>query len=295
MQTTPRGIAYSVTGSGPPLLWLGGYAIAASSLKRVVEQFAQHFTCIVFDHRGSGMSRPSWGPMTTQSMAHDAVNVLHHAGFESAHVLGVSLGGMVAQEVAIRYPKRVRTLVLAATTAGGPSAVAPDTRTLLRELQHTYRVFPGSWSVSVRGMVYQAWAAATHDAADRAQRIAVPTLIIHGDRDPLVPLANARVLAKAIRGSEFHVVHRAGHIFLFDTGEPVRAVLNWLDERRRIQAPTNPAVHTQLCDVLESTYRSAWAQLLPVRRSLQSVFASLSGSGAALGFHNPSAGRLTQQ
>jgi 3-oxoadipate enol-lactonase len=96
LQKTSRGIAYTVTGSGPPLLWLGGYAIAASSLKRVVQQFAQRFTCIVFDHRGSGLSRPSWGPMTTPSMAHDAVNVLHHAGFESAHVFGVSLGGMVA-------------------------------------------------------------------------------------------------------------------------------------------------------------------------------------------------------
>jgi len=91
LQTTSRGISYTVIGSGPPLLWLGGYAIAASSLKRVVRRFAHRFTCIVFDHRGSGSSRAPWGPMTTQSMAQDALNVLHHAGFESAHVFGVSL------------------------------------------------------------------------------------------------------------------------------------------------------------------------------------------------------------
>jgi pimeloyl-ACP methyl ester carboxylesterase len=89
LQTTSRGISYTVIGSGPPLLWLGGYAIAASSLKRVVRRFAHRFTCIVFDHRGSGSSRAPWGPMTTQSMAQDALNVLHHAGFESAHVFGV--------------------------------------------------------------------------------------------------------------------------------------------------------------------------------------------------------------
>lgn len=276
LRTTPGGIAYTVTGSGPPLLWLGGYAIAASSLRRVVQQFAQHFTCIVFDHRGSGLSRPSWGPMTTPSMAQDAVNVLHHTGFESAHVLGVSLGGMVAQELAIRHPRRVRTLVLAATTAGGPSAAAPGGQTLLRELQHAYSAFPGSWSVSIRGMVYQAWAAATHDTAARAQRIAVPTLIIHGERDPLVPLANARIMASVIPGSEFHLVRGAGHIFLFDTDEAIPLVLNWLVERRRIQAPLNPVRGAPLRDVFESSYRSALAQLLPARRSVQSVFGCLS-------------------
>jgi pimeloyl-ACP methyl ester carboxylesterase len=199
-------------------------AIAASSLKQVVQQFAQRFTCIVFDHRGSALSRPSWGLMTTPSMARDAVNVLHHAGFDSAHVFGVSLGGMMAQELAIRHPKRVRTLVLAATTAGGPSAAAPGVPTLLRELQHAYSVFPGSWSVSVRGMVYQGWAAATHDTTARAQRISAPTLIIHGEQDPLVPVANARILASVIPGSEFRLVRGAGHIFLFDTDEAIPRV-----------------------------------------------------------------------
>jgi pimeloyl-ACP methyl ester carboxylesterase len=174
LQTTSRGIFYTVIGSGPPLLWLGGYAIAASSLQRVVERYAHRFTCIVFDHRGSGLPRSPWGPMTTQSMAQDALNVLHHTGFESAHVFGMSLGGMVAQEMAIRHPNRSRTLVLAATTAGGLSAVAPGARTLRRELLHAYDALPGSWSVSVRGMMFQAWAAATHDAAPRGNTLRRP-------------------------------------------------------------------------------------------------------------------------
>jgi 3-oxoadipate enol-lactonase len=276
LQTTPRGIAYSVTGSGPPLLWLGGYAIAASSLKQVVQQFAQRFTCIVFDHRGSGLSRPSWGPMTTPSMARDAINVLHHTGFESAHVIGVSLGGMVAQELAIQHETRVRTLVLAATTAGGPSAAAPAVPTLLRELQRVYSAFPGSWGVTVRGMVYQGWAAATHDTTGRAHRIAVPTLIIHGENDQLVPVTNARILASAIPGSEFHLVRGAGHLFLFDTDPAIPRVLDWLNERRRMQAPVNPVKCMGICDVLEPPYRSALAQLLPARRSVRTVFDCLS-------------------
>jgi pimeloyl-ACP methyl ester carboxylesterase len=282
LQTTPRGIAYSVTGSGPPLLWLGGYAIAASSLKQVVQRFAQRFTCIVFDHRGSGLSRPSCGPMTTPSMAKDALNVLHYAGYESAHVIGVSLGGMVAQELAIRHPHRVRTLVLAATTAGGLSAAAPGAATLVRELQHAYSAFPGSWSVSMRGLLYQAWAAATHDTAARAQRITMPTLIIHGEQDPLVPLANARILASAIPGSEFYLVRGAGHIFLFDTDEAVPRVLDWLNERRRSQAPLRPVRRKRLDDVFESPFRSAVAQFLPVRRSARAVFGCLSNAGREL-------------
>ena len=276
LQTTPRGIAYTVTGSGPPLLWLGGYAIAASSLKQVVQQFAQRFTCIVFDHRGSGLSRPSWGPMTTPSMARDAVDVLHHTGFASAHVFGVSLGGMVAQELAIQHPRKVRTLVLAATTAGGPSATAPDVLTLLRELGRAYSAFPGSWSVSVRGIMYQGWAAATHDTIARAHRIAAPTLIIHGEKDPLVPVANARILASVIPGSEFDLVRGAGHMFLFDVDEAIPRVMDWLGERRRVQAPVNLVRRTRICDVLEAPYRFAAAQLLPARRSVRTVFDCLS-------------------
>lgn len=189
------------------------------------------------------------------------------------HVFGVSLGGMVAQELAIQHPKRVRTLVLAATTAGGPRAAAPGVPTLLRELQRAYSVFPGSWGITVRGMVYQGWAAATHDATARAHRIAAPTLIIHGEKDPLVPVANARMLVSVIPGSEFHLVRGAGHIFLFDTDEAIPRVLDWLDERRRIEARMNPVRRTRMRDVLESPYRFAAAQLLPA--SVQSERSSI--------------------
>jgi pimeloyl-ACP methyl ester carboxylesterase len=128
---------------------------------------------------------------------------------------------MVAQEMAIRHPNHVRTLVLAATTAGGQSAAAPGAGVLRRELMHAYNAFPGSWSVSVRGMMFQAWAAATHDAAARAKHITAPTLILHGERDELVPLANARALARVIPGSEFHLVRGAGHLFLYDTDDAI--------------------------------------------------------------------------
>ncbi len=83
-------------------------------------------------------------------------------------------------------------------------------------------------------------------------------------------------MASVIRGSEFHPVRGAGHIFLFDTDEAIPLVLNWLVERRQMQAPLNPVRGAPLRDVFESPYRSALAQLLPARRSVQSVFGCLS-------------------
>ena len=91
----------------------------------VVHQFAKRFICIVVDHRGLGSSSPSWAPMTTPSMARAVVDVLHHAGGVGTHVFGLSLGDMVAHELAIQHPDKIRTLVLAATTAGGSN---PDFR-----------------------------------------------------------------------------------------------------------------------------------------------------------------------
>src|SRR6202022_363412 len=93
-----------------------------------------------------------------------------------------------------------------------------------------------SWPVSVRGMMFQAWAAATHDAAARAKHITAPTFIIYGERDELVPPANAHALARAIPGSEFHLVRGAGHIFLYDTDDAIFLTMNWLVNGSQVEA-----------------------------------------------------------
>ena len=195
--TTPTRVAYSVRGAGEPLLFVSGFALAQSALATVVAAFSERYRCITFDARGTGRTPSSTLPLTTASMARDALSVLDHLELDSAHVYGMSLGGMVAQELAIAAPDRVRTLVLASTSAGGWGARSADPWTMFSALSSAKGEIPGAGRASIRGVAYQAWAAGTHDAVSRLPQIQAPTMVIHGERDLLVPLENAETLARS--------------------------------------------------------------------------------------------------
>jgi 3-oxoadipate enol-lactonase len=263
---TRSGIAYDVRGSGPPLLWIPGYIVAAASLRKVLARFTDHYTCITFDHRGSGRSRASLRPMTTGQMARDAASVLRHLGIESAHVYGASLGGMVAQELAIQAPHRVRTLILGGTSAGGITAVSPPVSALLSGVWNATSTIPGASRVGVLGPAHQGWAAATHDSTHRLQRVRVPTLVLHGGNDKLIPLANAADLARLIPGAELRVIRGAGHLFLFDSTTATSIVRRWLDARRTVGAHGHRSTLTVARDIGSSPWRLAMGQSLPSRR-----------------------------
>jgi 3-oxoadipate enol-lactonase len=268
---TPRGIAYTVRGTGPPVLWLSGYVVAAETMASVVSGFADRYTCITFDHRGSGRSRPPVGPMTTARMARDALSVLGDLDVDSAHVHGTSLGGMVAQELALQAPHRVRTLVLGGTTAGGVAAESPAPQALLRGLWHAREEIPGPSRIGIRGALHQGWAAATHDSTSRLNRIQVPTLVVHGSRDELVPVSNARTLAELIPGAELRVVRGAGHLFLFQSRTAKEVVARWLDAHRTIGAGGRPTSVAVLRDVTVAPWRLAADQTLPMRRAVRAL------------------------
>jgi 3-oxoadipate enol-lactonase len=136
--------------------------------------------------------------MSTTSLAYDAIEVLREVGYDAAHVHGLSLGGMVAQELAIRVPHRVLTLVLGATTAGGRAATPARRSTMWSSLSGTHSSVPGTESVNWRGALQQGMAASMHDTSARLSRIQAPTLVMHGDRDRLLPPENAEVLARLI-------------------------------------------------------------------------------------------------
>src|SRR5581483_9541420 len=114
-------IAWEARGSGEPLLLIQGLGYARWGWEPVVEPLARRFRVLVFDNRGIGESDAPPGPYSAAAMAGDALQVLDEAGADSAHVVGASLGGMIAQELALAAPERVRRLVLACTAAGGSS------------------------------------------------------------------------------------------------------------------------------------------------------------------------------
>lgn len=258
---TASGLNYSVQGNGPPMLWLSGYVVEASALEATVGAFSDRYTCITFDPRGSGRSRQSLTPLTTSRMAHDAIDVLETAGFESAHVIGFSLGGMVAQEVALRAPQHVRGLILVATSAGGTAAHPASVWTMLSALATAPERVPGARNARVRTGWTQGWAAITHDATSRLGELEAPTLILHGSRDILLPVANAEELARLIPNSRLQVLPGAGHLFPYEEVDTMAtAVHSWLDDQGEIpagQALRRPGCSDKVASVVGAPARSA--------------------------------------
>ena len=240
-------IAWERHGEGPPLLLVHGLGYARWGWEPVLEPLARSFDVILFDNRGIGESDVPPGPYTAAEMAEDALQVLDEARVERVHVLGTSLGGMIAQELALARPERVDRLVLACTTPGGerayplpegtlrllaeaPSlppeealrrfvrnALAPDAAEELVERIYRHRVngnvqTPEGWQA-------QAAAGTTFDAFDRLQRIAAPTLVLHGLEDAVVDPRNANILAALIPNVRVELFAAAGHLFFWEQPE----------------------------------------------------------------------------
>jgi 3-oxoadipate enol-lactonase len=251
-------IYYESTGRGVPVLLVMGLGMSAAGWWRTVPVLSERLSVLTFDNRGVGRSAHPPGPYSLQQMADDAVAVLDAAQVKRAHVYGISMGGMIAQEIALRHPDRLRALVLAATSPGGPHAAGPDEATIdfLRRRPSMPRE-EGVWasvpytystrtrerhaprigedialrlSVEVDPAGYEAQLAAAweHDAIGRLSQIAAPTLVMHGTEDRMVPVANARLLADAIPGARLRLLEGAGHLFTTDDLEADHEVLQFL-------------------------------------------------------------------
>lgn len=211
------------------------------------------FELVAFDHRGIGTSDRADEPFTIADLADDAARVLDEVGWLRAHVFGISLGGMVAQELALRHPERVRTLTLGCTypgkggdlTAPGPqraieAGLTGDREAAIRTsfevnvsrsyaaVDANYPVFREqalSTRVPIPVVLMQSQAAVAHDALDRLAGIDVPTMVIHGTEDEMILFGNAELIAKTIPGARLELFDGAGHLFWWEDPDRTAALL----------------------------------------------------------------------
>ena len=262
---------YEEHGSGEPLLLIMGLAADSLAWMFQLPAFAEQYRTIVFDNRGVGRSSKPAGPYTIAQMAEDATGLLDQLDIRRAHVLGVSMGGMIAQELTLRHPERVRSLVLACTYAKPDEGIdqqleaslavfggsrGPDgqiqidvskldpmmffqhllptvfnAQFIMAELPKLMQVFSGAlqFGFSMDAILAQVAATQSHDSIDRLTDIKVPTLVLTGDADLLIPPRNSDVLAAKIPGAKLVKIAGGSHGFNFETPELFnKAVLEFL-------------------------------------------------------------------
>jgi pimeloyl-ACP methyl ester carboxylesterase len=246
------------SGAGEPVLLVHGLGYTLDMWHRTVPALQPRRRVIRFDNRGVGGSDVPEGAYSVADMADDAVAVLDAAGVERADIAGASLGGAIAQEVALRHPSRVRGLVLFCTLCGGPRAVAaePEVRETVTargsmppeegiRVMNPYVYDPGTPErridedlairlrtyPSTQGYMGQVQAVLQWSSYDRLPSITAPTLVIHGESDRLVPPANGRLIAERIPGARLVMIPDASHILFTDQPEAVHAaMLEFLDQ-----------------------------------------------------------------
>lgn len=247
---------YEVTGEGEPLVLISGLGYGLWQWHKMIPGLSEHFKVIAFDNRGAGRSDKPPGPYNVEMLAADTIGLLDALSIEMAIILGHSMGGFVAQQIALAYPERVSKLVLASTNFGGPNhiPVTPEAMAVLtdREGDPIELVRRGAAVACMPGFAdahpeiveeltqyrlsnpvppesYQAQMAVglgllTEEAAfeHRLKNVQAETVIFFGEYDRVVPPGNADLLAKEIPNNTVYVLPDAGHIFPIEA--PDRAV-----------------------------------------------------------------------
>lgn len=248
--TAPDGtrLAYDAAGDGEPLLLLSGQGLDRRMWDRAAPDFvAAGFRVIAWDYRGTGESDAPDAPYSTRGFARDAVAVLDAAGVTRAHAYGISMGGRVAQWLALDHPGRVGALVLGATTPGNARGVARDAEAeallragdarglapliaspeFLAAHPEATAFVQGPMPAHARRGHYQA--SAGHDTWDLLPRVAAPTLVVHGGEDRLNPTGNAPLMAERMPGAEVVIIPGARHGYVEEFREEVdRIVVEFL-------------------------------------------------------------------
>jgi len=237
---------YEIQGVGAPVVLIPGFAAGRWIWFKQTAELSRQLRVIVFDPRGVAGSDKPEGPQTIGLLADDVAHLLQTVGIDSAHIVGASFGGFVAQEFALKYPGMTRKLVLCCTSFGGPNHVvpAPETlmalastkglnteermrenlllaftpeyvRTQVAEVDHVVHLRATN---EVPEHIYssQLQAAMSFNTESRLGQIAAPTLVLSGDADVIVPVQNSRNLAARIPGATLQIVAGGSHTFFIE-------------------------------------------------------------------------------
>jgi 3-oxoadipate enol-lactonase len=256
-------IGYDRQGSGEPLILVMGLGTPRVGWFHQFTYFSQHYDVVSFDNRGVGETRcPT--PWTMQDMAADVLAIADAFDFDTFHLVGISMGGMISQQLALTKPERIRTLTLMATTPGGPEseamkpefamalAITDPTERMRRVTELTFGEKFRRENPAMMNLILDALASGTTGvdplggsngagflaqisavvswmaeggAAARLKDIDRPTLVLHGGDDLLLPIANGRILARDIPGARFREWPEAGHALNAEYPEEVNAEL----------------------------------------------------------------------
>lgn len=250
-------IAYSIDGSGEPVVLIGGFTMVKERWELQVVKLARHFRVITFDNRGVGETTVPSEPFTIADMAADTVGLMDTLGIDSAHIFGVSMGGLIAQVLGLDYPDHIKKVALGCTTHGGRHAVQPEKTVMetlaqaadpnisvekavrkmvplvlserfIREEPERVEEFVRlamQYSPIAEGAAGQMGALSVFNVKRRLGEIRCPVLVITGSEDRMMPPDNSRLLADGIPGAELYMVEGAGHSFFFEKPDEVNRVL----------------------------------------------------------------------
>jgi 3-oxoadipate enol-lactonase len=256
-------LRYEIRGAGEPVALIMGFSASGRGWgEPFLKLMEARFRIFVIDNRGTGESDKPDVEFTLRDLAADIAAVLDHAHTPHAHIFGISMGGMIAQEFALAYPERTRGLVLGCTNCGASHSVPADPAAIanlipapgMDPIEQARRAFSvacgkaflnseagqatltheiaemGNYPVSpMHTFMRQGQAIGGFDSFARLGQIKSPTLIIHGDDDSIVPYPNADVLQGAIAGSKKHTLKAAGHMFFWEApDETVRVAGDFL-------------------------------------------------------------------